>query len=105
LSERSKHTKQAAVDQPQEQNWHWHSHRQEQQHKCCTRQKLYKLSALRHIFVQHLHNDSCQCCCCCWACHTRVSVKMCQLKEISHTRDENEEVEEERKRDLRRKSL
>jgi len=30
---------------------------------------------------------------------------MCQLKKISHTRDENEEVEEERKRDLRRRSL
>jgi len=27
---------------------------------------------------------------------------MCQSKEISHTRDENEEVEEERKRDLRK---
>jgi len=28
---------------------------------------------------------------------------MCQLKEISHTRDDDEEVEEERKRNLRRK--
>jgi len=28
---------------------------------------------------------------------------MCQSKEISHTRDEGKEVEEERKRDLRRK--
>jgi len=28
---------------------------------------------------------------------------MCQLREISHTKDENEEVEEERKRDLRRR--
>jgi len=28
---------------------------------------------------------------------------MCQLKEISHTKDESEEVEEKRKRDLRRK--
>ncbi len=28
---------------------------------------------------------------------------MCQLRTISHTRDENEEVEEERKRDLRRR--
>jgi len=28
---------------------------------------------------------------------------MCQSKEISHTRDESEEVEEERKRNLRRK--
>jgi len=27
---------------------------------------------------------------------------MCQSKEISHTRDESEEVEEERKRNLRR---
>jgi len=26
---------------------------------------------------------------------------MCQLKEISHTRSEDEEVEEKRKRDLR----
>jgi len=28
---------------------------------------------------------------------------MCQSREISHTKDENEEVEEERKRDLRRR--
>jgi len=28
---------------------------------------------------------------------------MCQLKEISHTRDDDEEVEEERKKDLRKK--
>jgi len=28
---------------------------------------------------------------------------MCQSKEISHTRDESKEVEEERKRNLRRK--
>jgi len=28
---------------------------------------------------------------------------MCQSKEISHIRDEDEEVEKERKRDLRRK--
>jgi len=27
---------------------------------------------------------------------------MCQSKEVSHTRDENEEVEKERKRDLRK---
>jgi len=30
---------------------------------------------------------------------------MCQSKEVSHTRDESEEVEEERKRDLRRRDL
>jgi hypothetical protein len=46
-----------------------------QQHKCCTRQELYKLSAQRHILVWHLHDDSC-CCCCCWACHTRVSAEI-----------------------------
>jgi len=28
---------------------------------------------------------------------------MCQSKKISHTKDENEEVEEERKKDLRRR--
>jgi len=28
---------------------------------------------------------------------------MCQSKEISHTRDDDEKVEEERKKDLRRK--
>jgi len=28
---------------------------------------------------------------------------MCQSKEISHTRDESEEVEEKRKKDLRRR--
>jgi len=28
---------------------------------------------------------------------------MCQSKKISHTKDENEEVKKERKRDLRRK--
>jgi len=28
---------------------------------------------------------------------------MCQLKEISHTRDDDKEVKEERKRNLRRK--
>ncbi len=97
------HTKQAAVDQSWEQNWHWCSHRWEWQHKCCTRQKLYKLSASRHIFVWHLHDNSCWCCCCCWACYTKVSAEMCQSKEISHTRDKGKEVEEERKRDLRRK--
>jgi len=32
----------------------------------------------------------------------RVSAEMCQSRKISHTRDEGEEVEEERKRDLRR---
>jgi hypothetical protein len=35
--------------------------------------------------------------CCCWACHTRVSAEMCQSKEVSHTRDENEEVEKKEK--------
>jgi len=75
LSERSECTKQAAVDQSQEQNWHQHSQKQKQQHKCCTRQKLYKLSAQRHLLIWHLHNDSC-CCCCCWACHTKVSAEI-----------------------------
>jgi len=37
LSEKSEHTKQAAVDQPQEQNWHQCSQEQKQQCKCCTR--------------------------------------------------------------------
>ena len=100
LSEKSEHTKQAAVDQPQEQNWHQCLHRQEQQHKHCTRQELYQLLALRHILVWHLHDDSCWCCCCCWACHTKVSAEMCQSRKISHTRDDDEEVEEERKREV-----
>ena len=103
MSEKSECMKQAAVDQSQEQNWHWCSHRQKQWHKCCTKWELYKLSALRHIFIWHLHNNSCWCCCCCWACHTRVSDDMCQLRKISHTRDEGEEVKEERKRDLRKR--
>jgi hypothetical protein len=47
--------------------------RQEQQHKHCTKWGLYKLSAQRHILIQHLHDDCCCCCCCCWACHMRVS--------------------------------
>jgi len=33
----------------------------------------------------------------------RVSAEMCQSRKVSHTKGENEEVEEERKRDLRRK--
>jgi len=35
----------------------------------------------------------------------RVSAEMCQSKEVSHTRGNGEEVEEERKRDLRKDSL
>ena len=35
--------------------------------------------------------------------YTRVSAEMCQLRKISHMRDDNEKVEEERKKDLRRK--
>jgi len=72
---KSEHTKQAAVDQPWEQNWHQHLQGWEWQHKHCTRQKSYKLSAQRHLLVQHLHDDSC-CCCCCWACCTRVSAEI-----------------------------
>jgi len=100
LFKKSEHTKQAAVDQLREQNWQQCSQKWEWQCKHCTRWELYKLSALRHMFVQHLHDDDCCCCCCCWACHTRVSAEMCQLREISHTRDKGEEVKEERKRDL-----
>ena len=37
LSERSKHMKQAAVDQSLEQNWHQCSHKQKQWHKSCTK--------------------------------------------------------------------
>jgi len=33
----------------------------------------------------------------------RVSVKTCQLRKVSCTKDENEEVKEERKRDLRKR--
>ena len=73
LSERSEHIKQAAVDQQREQNWHQHLQEQKQQHKCCTKWEFYKLSAQRHMLIQHLHNDCCCCCCCCWACHMRVS--------------------------------
>ncbi len=87
LFERNERTKQAAVDQSWEQNWHQCSQEWEQWHKCCTRQEPYKLSAQRHILVWHLHDDSC-CCCCCWACCTKVN---------------SEKVEEERKRNLRRK--
>jgi hypothetical protein len=55
------------------------------------------LSALRHILVWHLHDDSCWCCCCCWACHTRVSAEMCQLRKISHTRDEVKKLKKKEK--------
>ena len=77
LSEKSEHTKQAAVDQPWEQNWHQCSHKWEWWCKHYTRQELYKLSALRHILVWHLHDDSCWCCCC-WMCYMRVSAERCQ---------------------------
>jgi hypothetical protein len=74
--------------------------KQKQQCKCCTRQELYKLSAQRHIFVQHLHDDSC----CCFAAELVVqeSVLKYSIKKGFTYKDDNKEVEEERKRNLRK---
>ena len=92
-SEKNKQRCAAVAHQSKEQNLH---HLLQQWEHVDTEQKLCVLSDLRNKLVQHLHNCCCYCCCC-WMCHTRVSAERCQSKRISHTRDCDEEVEEENK--------
>jgi hypothetical protein len=97
LSERSEHTKQAAVDQQREQNWHQCSQKWEWQHECCTRWELYKLSALRHILVWHLHDDVVVVVVAAELV-IQESVLKYSIKEISHTRSEMKKLKKKKKR-------
>jgi len=73
LSKKSECTEWAAADQQRELNLYQQLQRWGWQHMHCKEWELCELSALRHIFVWHLHCCCCCWCCCCWVCCTRVS--------------------------------